>query len=275
MLAELALSLVLSQYSRSCPPGQVIIEVRSNGYVRCSTSVGSAGSVAWSGITGKPATFPATVPVATATALAADPTDCAAGQYATAIAANGNLTCAALPGGVWNDLQVSVTQGVGAAALSTATIRDTPARIPAMSSVGADTITFYAQMPHGWGSSTNVMPHVHWVPLSVPAAARVVRFKGQYTWADPQAVIPANASWTTFTVDVALGTGDAYFHKISPLATVAPGTAPAPSSVLVVHLIRDGSSSADTYTDSGPANVGILSLDVHYKSNNFGSATEY
>lgn len=34
---------------------------------------------------------------ATATALAANPTDCGAGDYAVAIAANGNLTCAALP----------------------------------------------------------------------------------------------------------------------------------------------------------------------------------
>jgi len=34
--------------------------------------------------------------VATATALAANPTDCSAGQYANAIAANGNLTCAAV-----------------------------------------------------------------------------------------------------------------------------------------------------------------------------------
>ena len=32
----------------------------------------------------------------TATALAANPTDCSANQFANAIAANGNLTCAAL-----------------------------------------------------------------------------------------------------------------------------------------------------------------------------------
>lgn len=34
----------------------------------------------------------------TATALAANPTDCSAGQFATAIAASGNLTCSALVG---------------------------------------------------------------------------------------------------------------------------------------------------------------------------------
>jgi hypothetical protein len=35
----------------------------------------------------------------TATALAANPTDCSAGQYATTIAANGNLTCSSLAAG--------------------------------------------------------------------------------------------------------------------------------------------------------------------------------
>src|SRR3990172_8764676 len=34
--------------------------------------------------------------IATATALAANPTDCSATQFATTIAANGNLTCAAI-----------------------------------------------------------------------------------------------------------------------------------------------------------------------------------
>jgi len=35
----------------------------------------------------------------TATALASDPTDCGVGEYATAIAANGNLTCSVPSGG--------------------------------------------------------------------------------------------------------------------------------------------------------------------------------
>lgn len=43
----------------------------------------------------------------TATALAANPTDCTAGQYATAIAANGNLTCAIVASS-----QISGTVGV-------------------------------------------------------------------------------------------------------------------------------------------------------------------
>lgn len=54
--------------------------------------------------------------VATATALAANPTDCAAGQFATTIAASGNLTCA-VPLAVGN-----CTLDGGATATCTATV---------------------------------------------------------------------------------------------------------------------------------------------------------
>lgn len=54
--------------------------------------------------------------VATATALAADPTDCSAGQFATTIAASGNLTCA-VPLAVGN-----CTLDGGATATCTATV---------------------------------------------------------------------------------------------------------------------------------------------------------
>lgn len=45
---------------------------------------------------------------ATATALAANPNDCSAGQYATAIAASGNLTCAQI---AFSEISGSVTDG--------------------------------------------------------------------------------------------------------------------------------------------------------------------
>lgn len=47
-------------------------------------------------------------PVASASALAADPTDCSAGQYATTIAASGNLTCAQV---AFSNLSGSATTG--------------------------------------------------------------------------------------------------------------------------------------------------------------------
>lgn len=195
----------------------------------------------------------------------------AASLYAT------DAEVAALPGAVWDDMQVSVNQGIGSASLAAVAYRDTPAVVLAMASNGTDAVTFYAQMSHRWDPATDVHPHVHWVPLEAPAASRVVRFRGQYAWADPGEELPANAAWTTFQVDVTVAPGDEFLHKITPLATVAPGAAAAASSILVVQLVRDGASASDTYTDGAAANVGLLSLDVHYQSGAglFGTVTEY
>lgn len=62
---------------------------------------------------------PLTGNASTATALAANPTDCSSGQYANAIAANGNLTCAAVTTGQLSGT-VGVTQGGTGLASTTA-----------------------------------------------------------------------------------------------------------------------------------------------------------
>ncbi len=61
----------------------------------------------------------------TATALAANPTDCAANQFATTIAANGNLTCAAItdgdvPNNITIDLATSATNLIGSGSTTNA-----------------------------------------------------------------------------------------------------------------------------------------------------------
>jgi hypothetical protein len=68
--------------------------------------VGTGGSLAVSGS--------GTIAATTAAALAANPSDCAANQFATTIAANGNLTCAAIvdadvPNNITIDLAATVT----------------------------------------------------------------------------------------------------------------------------------------------------------------------
>jgi len=54
---------------------------------------GPVGTTDWAGLTGVPATFPATTPVATATALAANPAPCTGSNWVKDIAADGTLTC--------------------------------------------------------------------------------------------------------------------------------------------------------------------------------------
>lgn len=81
------------------------------------TGTGTISAVpAWSALADSDVPNTITIDLATAaTALAADPTDCAANQFSTAIAANGNLTCAAIV-----DADVPNTITVNLAATATA-----------------------------------------------------------------------------------------------------------------------------------------------------------
>jgi hypothetical protein len=81
----------------------------------------------------------------TASALAADPTDCAANQFANAIAANGNLTCASItdadvPNNITIDLATTATilQNAGAVTISATT------------TAGADDIIFSTAGSEKW-----------------------------------------------------------------------------------------------------------------------------
>ena len=71
--------------------GATVFSVDSNGNIIAPTLSGNAS---------------------TSTALAADPTDCAAGQFANAIAANGNLTCAVASAGYRASLTNSAVQSL-------------------------------------------------------------------------------------------------------------------------------------------------------------------
>lgn len=78
----------------------------------------------------------------TATALAANPTDCAGGQYATAIDASGNLTCGAVSSGVTTVGAFSGSSQTNGASISGSTITFGPADAsnPGMVTTGTQTI---------------------------------------------------------------------------------------------------------------------------------------
>lgn len=176
--------------------------------------------------------------------------------------------------GGWDDQQVAATMGVGGAALATVALLDTPAKILAMANNGTDSVTFYAQLPHRW-DKTQVRPHLHYVPLTIPAAPRVIRFTGQYVWSRPNQLVPRNVAWTPFTIDVPLPIADGEKHIITSIAQVPPPVDAEESDFLIVHLIRDGASLFDTYTDGAVANLGILGMDVHFRAEKSGTAAEF
>ena len=188
-----------------------------------------------------------------------------ANGYAGAMTAGGEWTVQAH----WDDLQGSVSEGTGGAALTYAAFRDTPFKFASFRDAQNDELHMAYQMPHGWDPDSGVRPHVHIIPLS--AATGVVRFTGQYLWARHSVEVAANATWTPFTVDYSIAAADVNKLKVVSLAQIAAPTGAIESDVLLVYLKRAGSDGADTYA----GNIAVVSVDCHIQRVKFGTIEEF
>jgi hypothetical protein len=183
--------------------------------------------------------------------------------------------------GLWDDVPCRVAQAGGSSALTQEAFRDTAFFAYFMRHDQDDVLHLEWQMPHSWDPTTSVKPHIHLVPMVNPASPQNIRFTGKYVWAQVGVAIPADASWTAFTVDHTVGTTDEFKQFVVGLATVAPPSNPQESNLLMMWLMRPGSSdAADTYTTSkagagtNAANVMVASVDAHFQKVKAGTVPE-
>jgi hypothetical protein len=183
----------------------------------------------------------------------------------------------------WNDLAGSVQAGAGVSALTTEVYRDTPFLMSFFRHDQNDSLSFIYQMSHAWQPGTVVRPHVHVVPMADPVATQNVYIIGQYAWGSTTRVLPANASWTAFTITFAINPGDAFQVKVIDTTNATGITPPADideSDILCVYFQRNGANVLDTYTTgktggTAAANLGLLSFDCHFQIQKVGSLTEF
>jgi hypothetical protein len=181
----------------------------------------------------------------------------------------------------WDDLLGEVIPGLAVSAPTVDIFRDSEWRAYHFVHNQDDDLYFRFQLSHRWDPSTSVKVHVHWVPCVNPAAPQVVVWEARYAWSHYGVAIGDLAtSWTTAETPATVAVDAAFKMQITPLATIAPGSA-AESSILMFRLRRLGSSSAsDTYSTAkaygvGAANVMLLSCDLHYQSEKIGTTAEY
>lgn len=176
----------------------------------------------------------------------------------------------------WDDQQGTVEAALqGASALTLDVYRDTPARIRCFRHDQADDVTFWFQFSHRWNKGA-VRPHVHLKPLA--AGDGNVRITGQYAWTSAGLPLPANAGWTTFTIDVSVTAADQYDEVVASVGAITPpALAQRESAWLVLQFQRAGTDPLDTYTtakDHGTAqaNVGLMGADVHFMVEKSGTS---
>jgi hypothetical protein len=201
----------------------------------------------------------------------------------TVLAATGGGYWVARMHGRWDDMQGSIGQGAGSAALTVEVFRDTPFLMWFMRHDQNDALNFVYQFSHAWDYLTAVHPHLHVLPVADPVATQVARFDGYYVWTRPDyagAPLPALSGWTAFgPIDVPINPGDIYVQKIIPLGSVTPPAWVRESSSLLIWFRRFGTDAGDTYNTNKvggtpAANLGILSTDVHYRKNKIGTEAE-
>jgi len=133
------------------------------------------------------------------------------------------------------------------------------------------------QMPHEW-AGTDVEFHLHTIPMA--SGTGNVYWSGAYAFVNPDAALPAAASWTAISQTQSVAPADQYVRQIVELATCTAPVSAKHSAILSFRLARLGDNPSDTYTTSkdhgtAAANLCIESYDVHYQRMLEGSMDEY
>jgi hypothetical protein len=125
-------------------------------------------------------------------------------------------------------------------------------------------IFFEAQLPHTWKLGSTIYPHVHWSPSDTGTGVCI--WKLEYSWANDSAAFGAP---TTITASQA-GSGTAWQHQRIAFESNAgiAGTGKTLSSILMCRLYRDAA------TDAYDNDAFLISFDIHYEIDGFGSDEE-
>lgn len=139
---------------------------------------------------------------------------------------------------------------------------------------------FNVQLPHDYKEGSTIFPHVHWSSTSALGTTRPV-WRFQYQWVNLNGNYSADFSANLLTGYLVVQSGggvesspanltDTRRSMITPLGSIS-GTGKTVSSMLLIRLTRFTTDANDTFTGG----AFILSFDLHYEIDSFGSSTEY
>ena len=131
-------------------------------------------------------------------------------------------------------------------------------------------VTFTIQMPHDYKEGSDIYAHVHWTSQTAAGTNRVT-WKLDYAWANLSSALTTTGNLSASEITTgAAHSMIAYEHVITPLGTIS-GTGKTLSSIITCRLTRVGSGGSDSYG----ADADLLSFDLHYEADAFGSSSEY
>jgi len=139
---------------------------------------------------------------------------------------------------------------------------------------------FNVQLPHDYKEGSSIFPHVHWSSTVALGTTRPV-WRFQYQWVNLNGNYSADFSANLLTGYLVVQSGggvestpanltDTRRSMITPLGSIS-GTDKTVSSMLLIRLTRFTTDANDNFTGG----AFILSFDLHYEIDSFGSSTEF
>jgi len=176
----------------------------------------------------------------------------------------------------WDDLRAVISEGSGPAALTFEQYRDTDFFMRFFRHNQQDKIYMTYQMPHGWNTSKEVRPHMHFIPMS--SGSGIASFNYAYTWANINEEFSNSTGWISGSVQRNLAPSNQYIHSVISFVSIQPPQSAKASSILIFKVERN--QQDDTYETSkdhgtAAANVAILEFDLHYQQLSAGTETEF
>lgn len=179
----------------------------------------------------------------------------------------------------WDDLYAHIDEGTGPAQLTYEAYRDTGFYMRFFRYNQDDSIFMTYQMPHAWDPTTDIYPHMHYLPMA--SGSGVLEFNYAYAWINVNTVLPGASGWTSGSISASLDPSMQYKQKVMGFGPITPSAGQHESSILVFKVERRGQSDlTDTYETSkdhgtASANVGVLFFDIHYQKIKAGTTTQF
>lgn len=175
--------------------------------------------------------------------------------------------------GLWEDLRFPA-QGINPPGAESDPDRNTTTGLLMFDDAATETVAGVAQMPHGWKSESNVVPHVHWMATQATPPADGTN---AVMWTFSYAVKDVGESWdqSTYATNTVTSTVNAFVssnavHQLTDFADIDM-TGKQDSAVIFWKLSRIGGNEADTYN----ADAQLVEVDFHYRINTLGSLDEH
>jgi len=173
----------------------------------------------------------------------------------------------------WDDSQVPATTqrtGVVAPTLATGFRGNAGFQMLTMVNNQADEVQFTVQLNHEIALNSLIRPHIHYSPtVNVADGSYAVKFILEYYWADINAQFPAGPATYEMTDTFTVASNNHIWKHLIASNVTDITMDKAVSSILVCRLYRD-----NTISNNYPQPVAMLSFDIHYQKDSYGSETE-